>query len=681
MKTVFYLFVWLVFVPIKLLAQTKHALIIAIGEYPSQTGWQVISSENDVPLMKRVLQAQQFNDVVVLKNQQADRKGIVDALRALVNRVQKGDKVILHFSSHGQQITDQNDDETDNYDEAIVCYGAPSNTRGSYATYTGDQHLRDEDLGILLNELRVKLGSDGDVLLVVDACHSGTITRGSARLRGNSPPLKINKPRFAVQKGRKQQKPRPFLVPTRIVSQSGLSPYVAISASRAHESNSECYLPDNKTSVGSLTFALSQAMLSPHKGESYRDLFCRIQSVMKQKVPSQTPEIEGDIDRKLLGGKAIVQEPYLTISDVKDSGWKVLVGSGQLTGLFDSTKVVLCAIGTRDPQTALVLTSGFVMKADLYTATIQLNSPIDPTKITNYWVFVTDQTSGDLRVGLHLDSLLDTAIRQRIKAGLGNNKLIRFDGLPDLILIQDVTRRDSIGLRRATDGQPFGYLMAPDGLQISALKTQIQRYAQSQFLQSFIYTANPSVQIQAELVPLKKGAKTTADTISRQAYLNGSWLGFARGDTAVLLVSNTGSARVYYTVVDIMPTGELAVILPSDSDRRDRADHYAIAPGQSLLVNKRIWFEPPYGKETFKLFATLEPVDLRSVVGRSRGSAGTRGSLNQLAGLFDDSNDMVEKGFGTRGGGASSFPTDANIATFNIEFMILDKKPVLTDKN
>ncbi len=70
-----------------------------------------------------------------------------------------------------------------------------------------------------------------------------------------------------------------------------------------------------------------------------------------------------------------------------------------------------------------------------------------------------------------------------------------------------------------------------------------------------------------------------------------------------------------------MPTGEVAVILPNGNDPSDRVESYAIAPGQSLLVNKRIWFEPPYGKETFKLFATLEPVDLRQVVGRSRGSA------------------------------------------------------------
>ena len=663
------------------LAQTKHALVIAIGNYQRQTGWPIISSENDIPLVAQVLRAQQFKDVVVLKDQQADRKGIVDAMRALINRVQKGDKVVVHFSSHGQQIADQNGDEADAYDEAIVCYGAPQNTRGAYANYTGDQHLRDEDLGALLNELRAKLGSDGDVLLVVDACHSGTITRGSARLRGGGPPLKINNPRFTIQKGRKNQKARPIITIPRIVSQTGMAPYVAISASRASESNSECYLPDEKTPVGSLTYALNQALLNPKKGESYQDMFDRVRSVMKQKVPSQTPEIEGDVDRELFGGKAVVQEPYLTITDVKDGGRKITVGSGQLTGLFDSTKVVVCATPARDPHSAPVLASGYVVKADLYAATIQLDKPVDSAKATDYRVFVTEQSSGDLRVGLRLDSLRDPALRQRIKTGLGLNKLIRFDGSADLVLFQDASQRDSIGLRRATDGQRFGYLMAPDGSQTSVLKTQIQRYAQSQFLQSFAYTANPSVQIRAELIPLKKGAKTTADTTSRQTYMNGSWLGFAQGDTAVLLVTNTGSTRIYYTVVDITPTGEVAVILPNSNDRNDRADSYAIAPGQSLLVNKRIWFEPPYGKETFKLFATLEPVDLRQVVGRSRGSAATRGNMDRLAGLFDDTNDMVEKGYGTRGTGTGSFPADANIATYNIEFMILDKKPMVMGKN
>ena len=38
----------------------KRALIVAIGKYPTQSGWASISSDNDVSLIKSSLQKQGF---------------------------------------------------------------------------------------------------------------------------------------------------------------------------------------------------------------------------------------------------------------------------------------------------------------------------------------------------------------------------------------------------------------------------------------------------------------------------------------------------------------------------------------------------------------------------------------------------------------------------------------------
>lgn len=149
-------------------SQTKRGLIVAIGEYPTETKWRPINSVNDVPLVRSALQKQGFqsNEITVLINEKATKKAIVKAIEDLASASQIGDIVVLHFSSHGQQVEDQNGDELDGYDEAIVAYGAPAEYK---ADYDFSDHLIDDELEALLNKLRLKVGPSGDVLVFVEA--------------------------------------------------------------------------------------------------------------------------------------------------------------------------------------------------------------------------------------------------------------------------------------------------------------------------------------------------------------------------------------------------------------------------------------------------------------------------------------------------------------------------------
>ena len=168
------------------------ALIIAIGDYPAASGWEALSAGNDVRILKEALLRQGFAeaDIVVLQDEQATRLGILDAIRThLINRVKSGDAAVFHFSGHGQQVQDDPDqtgrgDEVDGYDEAIVPYDSPLHFQ--LGVYEGENLIRDEELGALLREVRAKLGKEGHLLTLVDACHSGTATRGLAKARGTS---------------------------------------------------------------------------------------------------------------------------------------------------------------------------------------------------------------------------------------------------------------------------------------------------------------------------------------------------------------------------------------------------------------------------------------------------------------------------------------------------------------
>jgi len=162
----------------------KIALIIAVGDYPASTGWSPISSANDVPLIQAALKHQGFKEehITTLLNAEATHDGIINALNTLSTQIEPGDIVVIHYSGHGQQIADDNGEEIDDKDEALVPYDAL--VRPTY-NYSGQNHIRDDALGALLTNFRNKLGAKGQLLVLLDSCHSGSATRGG-KARGGA---------------------------------------------------------------------------------------------------------------------------------------------------------------------------------------------------------------------------------------------------------------------------------------------------------------------------------------------------------------------------------------------------------------------------------------------------------------------------------------------------------------
>ena len=105
------------------LAQQKHALIITISGYPAESGWSKINSDNDRTLLVPEFERLGFK-VTTLTNEQATKQGITQSLSQLAKQVCKDDYVCIHFSCHGQQMEDDNQDEADGLDEALIPYDA-----------------------------------------------------------------------------------------------------------------------------------------------------------------------------------------------------------------------------------------------------------------------------------------------------------------------------------------------------------------------------------------------------------------------------------------------------------------------------------------------------------------------------------------------------------------------------
>lgn len=155
------------------LSSKERVLLVGIGDYPPVSGWQIISSKNDVELLKGVLPKEAI--ITTLVNQAATHEGIIQAIGNLIDASQPGDTVLIHFSCHGQQMLMEGmNDEPDYLDESLVPYDA---FMKKSSNYHGENHLKDDELGEYLTNLRKKVGSSGLVIVTLDACYSDSMNR------------------------------------------------------------------------------------------------------------------------------------------------------------------------------------------------------------------------------------------------------------------------------------------------------------------------------------------------------------------------------------------------------------------------------------------------------------------------------------------------------------------------
>ncbi len=155
------------------LAGTRRALVIGVGTYEDPE-WMAINGDKDVKLVVDMLKPNRFQDIATLTQNEATKSAIVKEFEALAERCAEGDTVYVHFSGHGQRMTDVDGDEEDGWDESWIPYDA-------YRKYCdrdhGERHLCDDEIGELLMNVRRKVGKRGLIAVVVDACHAGDSTR------------------------------------------------------------------------------------------------------------------------------------------------------------------------------------------------------------------------------------------------------------------------------------------------------------------------------------------------------------------------------------------------------------------------------------------------------------------------------------------------------------------------
>jgi major membrane immunogen (membrane-anchored lipoprotein) len=383
------LFLFLFIISPHLCSAEKRALLIGISDYPKESGWIKINSVNDIELIKDALHVQKFSikNIATLQDKQATKKGIVKAIEQLILKSEKGDIVFVHFSGHGQQIQDDNGDEIDGYDECLIPYDAfkKYNAQG----YKGENHIRDDEFGFLMNKLRNKIGITGDLLIVLDACHSGSATRDAENTIFRGTDEIFTFPDFSP---RSSIEGEDVLFYENFDAERGvsekLSPVTIISASGKKEKNYEYRNKDGKY-YGSLTYILSKVMHQNIGILSYTSFFDIVKNQMSLIAPRQTPQMEGAGNRLLLGGKSAETPVYYTIKEIVDNR-KVVINAGQLSGLTDNINIEFYK--SNQKRTAQnIVAKGKVSQSGIIESMVELDRPIDSKILLGCWAY----TSGD----------------------------------------------------------------------------------------------------------------------------------------------------------------------------------------------------------------------------------------------------------------------------------------------
>lgn len=350
---------------------TRHALLIGCTNYPgiavkNQAGdvlksYDLRGPANDVPLVEKLLVEQysfpKTNIVKLVESADDDhkptREHILREFKALADRADAGHRVVITFSGHGTQQPDLDHDlakdfEPDGFDEILL----PSDV-GSYdtASKTVKNALVDDEIGTLLKAITAKKAS---VCIIIDACQSGSATRGDLATARTVPmdegglgiPAAVirDAENWAAQqaagaRGVDDPTARGSIVDNLTPGAQPQALLAAIYAAQPTEPTIELALPPASEAEGDaerpvhglLTFVLCRILTTSKSPVTYQDLPKLLYSqynLWDRKAP--TPLVEGgEIGKVFLRDESLARSPYV----LKKQGDKLTVNTGSLQGI------------------------------------------------------------------------------------------------------------------------------------------------------------------------------------------------------------------------------------------------------------------------------------------------------------------------------------------------------------
>jgi len=272
---------------------------------------------------------------------------MVAAFKKLTDQAKAGAQVYIHYSGHGgraatifPKLKGENA-----YDEALV----PTDIGDSQARY-----LRDVELATLLKGM---VDKGLIVTAVLDSCHSGGMTRGSAdvAIRGISSIDTTPRPTDSLvgsnEKLTQMWENESGWRTRNVKLGSGWLPepkgYVLFAACRPSEYAFE-YAFDGRERNGALTYWLLDSLKDLGPGLNYKALHDRIVAKVHSQFQMQTPQLQGEGDRVVFGSDRAQPVYAVPVIRVDDARGRILINAGQAHGLRHGAQFAIYPRGTTD---------------------------------------------------------------------------------------------------------------------------------------------------------------------------------------------------------------------------------------------------------------------------------------------------------------------------------------------
>jgi hypothetical protein len=196
----------------------------------------------------------------LLSDYQVTKKAFLESWEEAITESISGDMIVFHYSGHGTQVKDKSGDETDGYDEALYLY---------------DGVLIDDEI----NEVLQKIPEGVTVLILMDSCFSGGITRSK---KGN--PCIEKKSRFVRTEKKIYRKRRKSIARG---NGEGLK-WIVISGCGENQTSADANF--NGQWAGAFT---TYAMATLDRRLTYREWFNEIRKYLPSTDFDQAPTLEG----------------------------------------------------------------------------------------------------------------------------------------------------------------------------------------------------------------------------------------------------------------------------------------------------------------------------------------------------------------------------------------------------
>lgn len=265
--------------------QVRRALCWGINKFRGLPGSDLQGCVNDANNMSTLLREVYGYEVRTLLDADGSKGNLVDGLAWTRDGAKPGDIRGFTASTHGTQIDDQDGDEPDRLDEALVCANiSESNWLGGLLT---DDFFRRDHFGLMPAGV-ISFG-------ILDACHSGSGTRDLARFQLRHAPRFI--PAHLSGK-RKRYRARHLLR----AEDGGAQNWIALSGCEDSGTSADAYI-DGKYH-GACTWALLQA-LKGNPNRTWRDAWQTVRLVLAREGYDQKPVLSGRpdlLDMPIFGG-------------------------------------------------------------------------------------------------------------------------------------------------------------------------------------------------------------------------------------------------------------------------------------------------------------------------------------------------------------------------------------------